>query len=146
MSETAIWIAIIIVALAIGTVWANFDWNRKAARLRAKRLNPSRTEFVEKLLDANVDASVAEWLWERLSPEWRPGLSPHPNDNPLVDLPFDPCDPDDWQEDFCKAFCIDAQDFSDWPEQTEPAIANMAKWYSDELTKQRSQPSASDQR
>lgn len=49
-------------------------------------------------------------------------------------------DPEDWQEDFCEAFGLDVHVFSKWPDGAESTIANMAKWYSDEVLKQGAYP------
>lgn len=122
--------AFIAAIFALITVVGNRQWNRKAATLRARRPNPTRDEFVA-LLSDDAEAGTAEFLWDELASYWKPGLTPHPDDDFLKDLPIDDEEPEYWLERYCMA---NGYDWKQWPQCAESrptTVRNFARWLSE---------------
>src|SRR3546814_14559302 len=81
--------------------------------LAARRPNPTREEFVA-LLSEDAGPDIAIFLWTELTPHWKPGLTPHPDDDFVNDLPIDRAEPQDWLERYTEAAEYDWQHWPDW--------------------------------
>jgi len=98
-----------------------------AAALRARRPNLTRDEFCALLADT-ADAGIAEFLWDELAPYWTPGLTPHPDDDFLKDLPIDEEEPDDWLKAYCDRFGHDWREWLQWDAGHPTTVRNFACW------------------
>lgn len=125
------WFAAICLGLFL-LLWAYMaqKWKRQASGLAARRGNPTRDEFVVLLTD-DCEPDVAAFLWGALAVYWKPGLTPHPDDDYLNDLPIDPEEQEDWVRDFCGLNGLRAADWPDWPESRDSTVRNFARWLSE---------------
>jgi hypothetical protein len=100
---------------------------RMVQRTKARRPNPSRTEFID-LLRVDVRPETAEFLWERMA-FLLPTVAPHPNDHLWHDLPIDESEPmEDWLIDFAERHGVSAQDWQSWPAGQPCTVRNYARW------------------
>lgn len=107
-------------------VACRYTW-RMIRRTKARRPNPSRTEFVA-LLSRDVRPETAEFLWERMA-FLLPAIAPHPNDHLWNDLPIDESEPmTDWLADFAERHSRRAQDWPNWPAGSACTVGNYARW------------------
>ena len=113
---------VVVAALALFRhVW------RMVQRTKARRPNPSRTEFVA-MLSHEVRPETAEFLWERMA-FLLPTVAPHPNDHMWNDLPIDKSEPmTDWLVEFAQRHRVSANDWPAWPGGSPCTVRNYARW------------------
>jgi len=91
------------------------------------------------MLSADCEADVAEFLWEQLAVYWNP-ITPHPDDDFLIDLSIDHDEPEDWLRGFCKANGILTKDVELWPKSQPTTVRKFARWLSTERRRFQSGP------
>jgi len=107
------------------------DTDSQIAELLAKRVNPSRDEFLA-LMVPDVSQEASEFLWE-VSVDaigfLKPELTIHPDDNLLDDLPIDQGEWDlDWPSEWADRQGIPETGLPDWPEDCPVTIRNFGLW------------------
>ncbi len=107
--------------------WFGRKWKRDASALAARRPNPTRAEFVA-LLSEDAGADIAEFLWDELAPYWDPGLTPHPDDDFVNDLPIDREEPQDWLERYCGAAGYDWKHWPEWDARWPTTVRQFSRW------------------
>lgn len=112
-------------------LWLVARWQRprRVARLLVQRPNLSLAEYCAAMPD--VDADVAEWLWDEVQIFCRPDLTPHPQDEITDDLAIDPDEPDFWFMDFCEQHNLPHRNFPDWPKGEVVTVHSFALWLSE---------------
>lgn len=105
-------------------------WKQQAEALAARRANLTREEFIA-LLSDDAGADIAEFLWHELASYWTHGLTPHPGDDFLKDLPIDDEEPQDWLERYCGANGYDWKQWPQWDESHPTTVRNFARWLSE---------------
>ncbi|APZ99496.1 hypothetical protein BWQ93_14135 [Sphingopyxis sp. QXT-31] len=128
------WVAAGCVGLfLIFAFFAARSGKRRAAALAATRISPSREEFIA-LLSDDCEPDIAAFVWTIFTEEysyWDAGLTPHPDDNYLGDMPINPENEQDWLGDFCAAEDLRPKDFPHWPEGWKTTVRNFARWLSE---------------
>jgi len=105
---------------------------RQAAALAARRDNVGRERFIA-MLAGDCERDVAEFLWDELLPEWAywpVGLTPHPDDDFLKDLPIDDEEPQGWLEHYCNSRGLDWKRWANWDRSQPTTVRNFARWLS----------------
>ena len=97
------------------------------ARTKARRPNPSRSEFV-RMLSSDVRPSTAEFIWERMK-FLLPTVAPHPDDHLWNDLPIDESEPMvEWLAEFARGHGKRAEGWPAWPSAEPCTVRNYARW------------------
>lgn len=115
------------VAIVFGFAWRNT--RRQIASTVARRPNPPRQEFMV-LMASDVSEETSSFLWETaLFYCQGRGLTPHPDDDLLKDLPIDDDDISlDWPRDFAKRKGFHESNLPDWPEGCPVTLRNYGRW------------------
>ena len=105
---------------------------RQAAALATRRGNVGHDQFIA-MLTGDCEPDVAAFLWHELLPEWaywHAGLTPHPDDDFLKDLPIDGEEPQDWLEHYCDRHGLDWKQWTNWDQSQPTTVRNFARWIS----------------
>ncbi len=118
---------IIGVTIAFAFAWRNTK--RQVAATNARRPNPTRQDFMA-LMASDVSEETSEFLWETASFYCHDlGLTPHPDDDLLKDLPIDEDDISmDWPRDFAKRKGFHESNLPDWPDHWSLTLRNFGRW------------------
>lgn len=101
---------------------------RQVARTLARRANPTRDEFLSRMLP-DVSLETAEFLWDSASRCLTPRLTPHPDDDLVHDLPIDDDDWSlDWPSDFARLRNFSDKAYPEWPEDWPVTLRNYGIW------------------
>ena len=107
-------------------------WKRQAVALAVRRENVGREQFLA-MLAGDCERDVAEFLWDELLSEWsywQDGLTPHPDDDFLKDLPIDDEEPQDWLEHYCDGRGLEWRRWTNWDQSQPTTVRNFARWLS----------------
>ena len=124
-----------LLAIGLFLVLYRHVW-RMIARTRARRPDPSRTEFVTSL-SREVRPETAEFLWEKMA-FLLPTVAPHPNDHLWHDLPIDESEPmTEWLVEFAQRHDANPMAWPAWPAGSVCTVRNYARWLESGLERAR---------
>jgi hypothetical protein len=103
---------------------------RMKLALAERRVSPTREEFIS-MLTENCEADIAELLRDELLVFYKPDMTPHPDDDVVIDMPIDGDEPNDWLSEFCKRNGLRLRDITDWPKDQSATVRNLATWFSE---------------
>ena len=102
--------------------------------LAARRASPQQSQFLA-LLSNDCEPDVAAFLWDELAVYWHP-ITPHPDDDFLMDLSIDHDEPEDWLFRFCKMNRLNIVEVQPWQPDWPTTVRQLARWLSEERLRQ----------
>ena len=125
------WVAVTIwvgSALIILMAYGYWSIRRAHQRVAVRRLNPSKEQFLL-LMAADCSAEVSEFLWSKTLSYIEPRLTPHPDDDLILDLKIDDDDIGmDWPRDWAEQRGFHESNLPDWPKEWPATIRNFGRW------------------
>ena len=131
LSDLPNWVtatALIVTFLAGVYGYANWSLRRAQERVARRRANPSRQAFLADM-SSTCSKEVLEFLWERSLAYVEPRLTPHPDDDLILDLRIDDDDvTEDWPRDWARQRGFHESNLPGWPEAWPTTIRNFGRW------------------
>ena len=125
------WLAVTLgvgSALAISLVYGYWSLRRAHERVAARRTSPDKMQFLA-LMETECSPEAALFLWEKPLFYIEPRLSPHPDDDLLLDLKIDDDDiAIDWPRDWARQRGFHESNLPDWPKEWPTTIRNFGRW------------------
>ena len=125
------WLAAGIFVVAAAVLWLTFaHWRigRAHKRVAARRPNPTKQEFLTSMAD-DCSAEAAQFVWDQSLVYIKPKLTPHPDDDLIMDLKIDDEDLTlDWPREWAEQRGFHETNFPDWPGEWLPTARNYARW------------------
>ncbi len=118
----------VLTAVAIALVYGYLSIRRAHHRVAARRSNPSREQFLAEMkFDCTLE--VSDFLWEKTLFYLQPRITPHPDDDLILDLKIDDDDiAMDWPRDWAELRGFHDSNLPEWPKDWPATIRNFGRW------------------
>ena len=125
------WLAVtllVIFGLSIAMLYGFWSIRRAHRRVAATRPNPTRQQFIA-LMEEDCSPEVSDFLWRKAVYYVEPRLTPHPDDDLMLDLKIDDDDiAMDWPRDWAEQRGFHDSNLPDWPKEWPATIRNFGRW------------------
>ena len=125
------WLALTIwvgSVLAICLAYGYWSLRRAHERVSVRRSSPNEEQFLA-LMEPDCSREVSEFLWEKAVYYVEPRLTPHPDDDLLLDLKIDDDDIGmDWPRAWAEQRGFHESNLPDWPKAWPATIRNFGRW------------------
>ncbi|MDP4573875.1 hypothetical protein Q9K02_01820 [Qipengyuania sp. G39] len=125
------WLAVtlwVISALSIAMLYGFWSIRRAHRRVEASRPNPTKQQFIA-MMEEDCSPEVSDFLWEKAVFYVEPRLTPHPDDDLILDLKIDEDDiAMDWPRDWAEQRGFHESNFPNWPNDWPGTIRNYGRW------------------
>ena len=125
------WLAVtllVIFGLSIAMLYGFWSIRRAHRRVAATRPNPTRQQFIA-LMEEDYSPEVSDFLWRKAVYYVEPRLTPHPDDDLMLDLKIDDDDiAMDWPRDWAEQRGFHDSNLPDWPKEWPATIRNFGRW------------------
>ena len=125
------WLAILLLIGFGLTLFLSYGyWSIRQAhqRVAAARPNLSKQEFLA-AMETDCSLEVSSFLWEKTLSYVHPRLTPHPDDDLILDLKIDDDDiAMDWPREWAELRDFHESHIPDWPDAWPATIKNFGRW------------------
>ena len=123
--EVTLWVG---TALPIALVYGYWSIRSVHQRVAARRGNPSKEQFLAEMM-SNCTPEVSDFLWEKALFYVEPRLTPHPDDDLILDLKIDGDDIGvDWPQEWADERGFHDSNLPEWPKEWPATIRNFGRW------------------
>ena len=125
------WLAVTLwvgSGLFIFLVYGYWSIRRAHGRVAARRTSPDKKQFLA-MMEPDCSPEVSHFLWEKTLYYIEPRLTPHPDDDLLLDLKI--VDDDigmDWPRDWAEQRGFHESNLPAWPNEWPATIRNFGRW------------------
>lgn len=130
MTGYALAVLVLLGPYFVLAVLGEVKFARMKKVLAKRRHSPTRDKFID-LLQTSCEPDIAELMWDELVDYYKPGMTPHPDDDFVHDLPIDEGERSLWVEEFCERNDLNESDLDPWPSALATTVRNFAEWLSD---------------
>ena len=118
----------VISGLSIAMLYGFWSIRRAHRSVKASRPNPTKQQFIA-LMAEDCTPDVSNFLWEKALFYVEPKLTPHPDDDLILDLRIDDDDiAMDWPRDWAAQRGFHYSNLPDWPKEWPATIRNFGRW------------------
>ena len=125
------WMAVTLwvgTGLAIALGYGYWTIRRAHQQVAFQRDNPSKEQFLAEMR-SDCTLEVSDFLWEKTLYYVEPRLTPHPDDDLILDLKIDDDDiAMDWPREWAEQRGFHDSNLPNWPEEWPATIRNFGKW------------------
>ncbi len=115
-------------ALTIALVYGYWSIRRAHQRVAARRGNPSKEQFIADMM-SDCTPEVSDFLWRKALFYVEPRITPHPDDDLILDLKIDDDDIGmDWPREWADQRGFHDSNLPEWPKEWPATIRNFGRW------------------